>query len=258
AGARRAAVAGVVLGLGVPLGLAALIRPAASLETARLAAFLRPDPFVTNQSVNGFVSRLVEGSDRVTALAPGAFEAAPVSMLLTLGLAWATLAVLWRARAALASLHGLAIGMALALVAATAGAPKTSLWNLSLVLVAAGLLLARIAPSLGTGALDRLERQALAAWWASAAVQPIVWTIAPAPPGPVAALVVGLSSLALYGTLALWLVAARRLWRLARITQTSGQDRLATPDSSGPRDRARHLMTADRRRLRPGSRPRCG
>ena len=234
AGNRRIAVAGVALGLLAPLGLATLAEPVTSLETGRLAALFRPDPFVTNQSVNGFVSRLVEGSDRMTALAPGAFDPAPLSAALTLGLAVATFAVLWRSRTCLASPDGLAAGIALALVAATAGAPKTSFWNAALVLVAAGLLLAWVAPGLAPSGLDRWERRLFVAWWGSAFVQPVFWTIAPLPAGPTAALVVLLGSLALYGTLALWVLLGRRLRRLARIAEARGPTGALVPGVSAP------------------------
>lgn len=215
AGNRRAAAASVVAGFVVPLGLAAAVRPAASLGSSSLVSLLQPDPFVTNQSVNGFVSRLVESSDRMTALAPGAFDAAPFSAALTVALAAATVVVLWRSRRRLATSDGLALGLALGLVTATAGAPKMSLWNGVIILVAIGLLLARVAPDLGLAGLDRVERRLLATWWAGVFLQPLVWTIGPQPPGPAAAIVVFLGSLALYGSLAVSALLARRLLRAA-------------------------------------------
>jgi hypothetical protein len=215
AGHRRAAITGAAIGFLAPLGVAAVLYPSATADGAGLATLLGPDPFVTNQSINGFVSRLVESSDRMTALAPGAFDPALPAALLTLSLAAATVAVLWWVRSALATWDGLAAGLALSLVAATAGAPKTSLWNLSLELVAIGLLLARVAPSDTGRSLDSLERGLLVAWWASAAALPLVWLIGPLPAGPMAALVVLLGSLGLYGSLSGWVLAARRLLRLA-------------------------------------------
>jgi hypothetical protein len=102
------------------------------------------------------------------------------------------------------------------------------------VLVAAGLLLAWVAPGLAPGGLDRWERRLLVAWWGSAFVQPVVWTIAPLPAGPTAALVVLLGSLALYGTLALWVLLGRRLRRLARIAEARGPTGALVPGVSAP------------------------
>ena len=45
-----------------------------ALDSGKLVALFSPDPYFTNQSLNGFVSRLVESTDRMTALAPGAFD----------------------------------------------------------------------------------------------------------------------------------------------------------------------------------------
>ncbi len=214
--ARRRLVAGAILGgVLVPLGLAAVLEPVAARDSLGLAALLGPDPFVTNQSVNGFVSRLVGGSDRMTALAAGAFDPAPVSTTLTGALALATAWILWRARATVATRDGLAIGLALGLVAATAGAPKTSFWNVSLVLVAMGLLLVVTAPTLELHGLDRVERRLAAAWAAGVVLQPLVWAIPAQPAGPAAAAVVIVGSICLYGNLALWWLLGRRLLRPA-------------------------------------------
>lgn len=213
AGHRRAAAGGVIAGFLVPFGLSAAISPGVALDSGKLAVLFRPDPFITNQSINGFVSRLVAGSDRMTAAAPGAFDPAPIVVALTLALAVATLAILWRARRRLARPDGLALGLALGLVAATAGAPKTSFWNITFVLVAVGLLLVATAPTLDLRLLDRRERWLLGAWWGSAFLQPLVWLIPAQSPGPGAALVAALGSLSLYGSLALWSLLGRRLLR---------------------------------------------
>ncbi len=149
----------------------------------------------------------------MTALAPGAFDPAPVVAILTIGLAGATAGILWRARKRLRTTDGLAVALALTLVGATAGAPKTSFWNTALLLVAVGLLLYASAPDLNLGALDRVERRLLLAWLATAFLQPLVWIIGPLPPGPAAGAVVILGSLSLYGTLALWWLLGRRLLR---------------------------------------------
>ncbi len=215
---RRHLAAGVVAGFVVPLGLAAVALPNAALDSGKLVALFHPDPYFTNQSLNGFVSRLVEGTDRMTALAPGAFEPAPVVAILTIGLAGATAGILWRARRRIVTTDGLAIALTLTLVGATAGAPKTSFWNTALLLVAVGLLLYAAAPDLNLGSLDRIERRLLVAWLATAFLQPLVWVIGPLPPGPVAALVVILGSLSLYGSLALWWLLGRRLLRVKPVT----------------------------------------
>jgi hypothetical protein len=211
AGRRGAAVAGLGAGVLVPLALAALLLPDVALDSGKLALLFRPDPYITNQSINGFVSRLVETSDRMTSLAPGAFDPAPIAALLTLGLAVATGLGLWGARRRMATADGLALGLAFALVAATAGAPKTSFWNVALVLGAVGLLLAVAAPDLDLRRLGRVERRLIAAWWASAVLQPLVWAVPAQPAGPAAAILVALGSVSLYGTLGLWWLLRRRL-----------------------------------------------
>jgi len=210
---RRHLAVGVVAGFGIPLGLAAVALPNAALDSGKLVALFRPDPYFTNQSLNGFVSRLVEGTDRITALAPGAFDPAPVVAILTIGFAGATAGILWRARERLRTTDGLAVALALTLVGATAGAPKTSFWNTALLLVAVGLLLHAAALDLNLGAFDRVERRLLLAWLATAFLQPLVWIIAPMSPGPVAGVVAILGSLSLYGTLGLWWLLGRRLLR---------------------------------------------
>lgn len=210
---RRHLAVGVVAGFGIPLGLAAVALPNAALDSGKLVALFRPDPYFTNQSLNGFVSRLVEGTDRMTALAPGAFDPAPVVAILTMGLAGATAGILWRARKRLRTTDGLAVALALTLVAATAGAPKTSFWNTALLLVAFGLFLQAAAPDLRVGALDRVDRRLLLASMATAFLQPLVWVVGPLSPGTAAGLVVILGSLSLYGSLALWWLLGRRLLR---------------------------------------------
>jgi Glycosyltransferase family 87 len=233
AGNRRGSALGVVGGFVVPLGLAALIRPGISMDAPWLTALIRPDSFVTNQSINGFVTRLVESSSRMTALTPGAFDPGPVIAAATLGLAAWTLAVLWRARRRLASVDGLALALALALAAATAGALKTSFWNEALLLVAAGLLLATTTPDLGAGALAPAEQLGLVAWLASAVLQPLVWIPGPMPPGLAAATIVILGSLGLYGNLVLCWLLGRRLLRPAGTTRVATTDLGFSASSAG-------------------------
>jgi hypothetical protein len=213
---RRSAVGGILAGAGIPLLLASILRPRAALESDALAALFAPDPFVTNQSVNGFVGRLVLSTDRMTALAPAAFDPLPVAVVMTVALAGLTIGLIWRCRGRLADRPGLAVAFALVLVGATAGAPKTSFWNEVLVLPAVGLLLAVAAPRLTWAELAPVERRLLAAWWLSCLTQPIVWLSLPRQPGPENAVIVLLGSLALYGSLALWWLLARRLLRPAQ------------------------------------------
>jgi len=211
AGGRRAAAAGVAAGLLVPLALSALARPGIAPDSGTVTLLFQPDPFVTNQSVNGFVSRLVEGSDRMTALAAGAFDPAPLTAILTFGLAVSTGVALWGARHRMSTADGLALGLAFVLAGATAGAPKTSFWNVALVIVAVALFLAVAAPDLDMRRLGRVERRLLVVWWSTALLQPLVWIVPPQPAGPAAALVVACGSLSLYGTLGLWWLLFRRL-----------------------------------------------
>lgn len=232
---RRHLAVGVAAGFGIPLGLAAVALPSAALDSGKLIALFRSDPYFTNQSINGFVSRLVEGTDRMPALAPGAIDAAPVVAILTIVLAGATAGILWRARKRLRATDRLAVALALTLVGAMAGAPKTSFWNTALLLVAVGLLLCASAPDLNLGALDRVERRLLLAWLATAFLQPLVWVIAPMSPGPIAGVVVILGSLSLYGTLALWWLLGRRLLR----SETVGYVAVRGPASARARQTSR-------------------
>jgi hypothetical protein len=209
-GRRFAVGAGIALGFGLPLLVAAQVTPAATGGAARgLASLLEPDGYWTNQSLNGFASRLVADSDRTSAPLPGVMPPELLSAGLIVVFAAATLAVLWRGRAALASPAGLALACAFVLVAATAAAPKNSFWNHVPALVAAGTLLAVDASDLRLGALPRVERWLLGAWATAALAQTAVDGIGfVAPPRGIPAL---LASLALYGLLCLWFLLGRRL-----------------------------------------------
>lgn len=219
AGNRRAAAIGVVGAFVGSLGLAALVRPAAAADAAWLAELIRPDPFVTNQSVNGFVTRFFLSTDRMTAPAPGALDPVPAIAILTLALAAATLGVLWRARDRLATGDGLALGLALSLAAATAGAPKTSFWNGMLLLVSVGLIVATLAPRLDGSGLDLVERTCLLGWLVSAFGQPLIWIAGPVATAPGDVVIAILSSIGLYGNLALCWLLGRRLLRSARVAE---------------------------------------
>jgi alpha-1,2-mannosyltransferase len=214
-GRRTAAVAGVVVGAIGSLVVASLLAPAGSAGVGGLGSLLEPDAFATNQSINGFVTRLVGSTDRTTPLLPDAFDPRLPVLLLTLLLTLVTLGLLWRARETFTELPGLALGIAVALAAGLAGAPKNSIWNEAAALVAAGLVLAVEAPDLRLDRLERLDRGLLAVWFLSAIAWAVVWLAAPAVPG-LAPLATVLMSAGLVGALALWWLAARRLGRLSR------------------------------------------
>jgi hypothetical protein len=209
---RWSASAGLVLGAVAALAAASAIAPWALSGSGGLVSNLDPDGYYTNQSINGFVSRLVMDTSRSLAPAPGAFDPRPVVVTATLGLAVSTLAVLWFGRNGLSTRRGLSDGLALALVAATIGAPKTSFWNESVLLLAVALVLVFDAPDLRLSGLGRIDGTLTALWFGSALVWAIVWAVEPARGG--LPTVVNLAwSASLYGMLALWLMLARRVLR---------------------------------------------
>jgi hypothetical protein len=210
-GRRVGAAAGVVAGGLGALAIAFAIAPWAAAGSGGLASNLDPDSYYTNQSINGFVTRLVQPTSRTTALFPQAFDPRPAMIVLTALLAAATVLVLWRHRTTLTSRRGAALGMGLALVAGVAGAPKDSFWNESMCLVAAGLLLAVDAPDLVMSRFGRVDRFLLAAWFGSAVVWSAVWAVEPAGSGALAPVVNLLWSSSLFGLLALWMLFVRRL-----------------------------------------------
>ncbi|HEY8868751.1 MAG TPA: glycosyltransferase family 87 protein, partial [Candidatus Limnocylindrales bacterium] len=219
-GGRWRAFAGLLLGSVAALVLTAVLAPNASTGSGALASLFAPDAYWTNSSINGFVSRLVGSSDRLFAIVPGAFDPRPPTLILTGALAIATLAVLIEARTCLRTAVGLAAGIGFAIVAATIGAPKTSFWNESLVLVSVGLML--VAPGGGSGPpLDRVDRRLLIVWLLGTILQPLAW-IQPLPPtaGPGGAILSTLANLlgsaSLFGLIALWWFFARRLVMLRR------------------------------------------
>jgi len=203
---------GAVLGLlGAAMGamLAAwVVAPAALAGSEHLIALGSPDAFWSNQSLNGYASRLTLGNDRVVAALPQV-DPAPLGTALLITLAIATLAGLLRARQAVGTTSGVALAIGLTLVAATAAAPKNSLWNHVPALIGAGLLLA---PIHGSGALRPLERALTLAWYGLAVfglwfdslgmVQGL---------GPVGSV---LSGAPLVGVLALWAALGSCLLRL--------------------------------------------
>jgi hypothetical protein len=192
-------------------GAAVLAVPWALAGSGSLGSLLDPDSYYTNQSINGFVTRLVRGSDKSVSLWAGGFDPRPVMVALTAAFGLLTLAILWRRRGALTSRRGMAVGLGLTLVAATAGAPKTSFWNETAVLVAVGLLLAVDDPGARLERWPALDRGLLATWFGAAVLWAVVWAVEPARSGPFSALVTLLWSSSLFGLLALWWLFARRL-----------------------------------------------
>lgn len=241
-GRRRAAAAGIVLGAAGAFVAAVVLAPHAAAGSSGLAALFDPDAFYSNQSLNGFVSRLVEPSERTLPLWPGAFDPRPAMLALTAALGAATLAVLWLRRNSLRDRRGLALATGFALVAAIAGAPKNSFWNESFALVAVGLLLAVEAPDLRLGRLPRSDLALLATWAGATGVWTLVWAFpVPRDGGPAPAWAITLiESASLYGLVALWLVFARRIAAAA------------TADAPAP-DPAASIRAAAQRAAGPGS-----
>ena len=103
-GRRIDAAVGIVVGALGALVAAYLIVPwAGSSDSGFAYLFNRADEYFTNQSFNGFVTRLVQDSDRTVALWPGAFDPRPAMMVLTVAFGLATAAVLWWQRSVLAT-----------------------------------------------------------------------------------------------------------------------------------------------------------
>ena len=210
-GRRVGAAVAVVAGALGALLVAVAAAPWAAAGSGGLAALFDPDPYYTNQSINGFVTRLVQPTGRTVPLFEGAFDPRAAMLALTALFAVLTLALLWHHRDALKTRRGAALGMAFALVAGVAGAPKDSFWNETMCLVAAGLLLAVDAPDLRFGRFDRLDRCLLGVWFGTAFLWAAVWAIEPSPAGSFAPIVNLIWSSSLYGLLALWLLLARRI-----------------------------------------------
>jgi hypothetical protein len=195
----------------VALATASLLAPWAAADTFRLSGLLGPDPYFTNQSLNGFVSRLVLESGRTLPLAPGAFDPAAASILATLAFALVTLRVLIPPLRDSPSRATLALAIGLALVAATIAAPKNSFWNQALVLPGLGLLLAVEAPDLSMRRFGRLDKLLLFGCWAGLCAQFYLWHEPLPIAGPLASIGTLAQSSALFGMLALWVLLVRRV-----------------------------------------------
>jgi hypothetical protein len=196
--------------------LADAVAPAAGQGSSGLTALFEPDAWWTNQSINGFVTRLFTSTSRTHALLDSSIIVpAATTVLLTGALAAITAAVLWRARGTFTEPSGLAHGMAFALVAASIGAPKISFWNHVSTLLVVWLLLRGLPPPVGLRSLSRNEYALLAGWFVGAGIQWAVNFLPDEIQGPFAGPRTLLYSTALFGLLGLWLLLARRLSRRA-------------------------------------------
>ena len=216
-GRRLGAAAGIAVGALGSLVVADLLAPQGGGTGSGLASLFDTDSYFTNQSFNGFVSRIVKDSDRTVAVWRGGFDPKLPMLALTVAFGLATVAILWWNRRALATHRGLALGLAFALVAGVIGAPKNSFWNQAVALFAVGLLLAVDAPDLRLSRLERTDLILIGCWLAGSAIFAVYWTFPPSKTIVLAPLVSLLESSSLYGLLALWWLIARRL----RVPQTS-------------------------------------
>lgn len=182
--------------------VAAVAAPFALSDMGRLLTLGEVDPYWTNQSLNGFASRLVIPTGQSLPPFPDA-SAALIAWGAMALMAAATLgALLWR-RTRLASWDGLALGMGLALVAATAAAPKDSFWDHVPALIGAGLMLS--VPGWQRGRWRRPLMGLLVGWFVLALGQVAVDQLDGATGGSGGPVSGYLTSLGLYGLVMLWM-----------------------------------------------------
>jgi hypothetical protein len=207
---------GLVGGAIVLLGLGGVLAPRASAGSSALAALFEPDPYWTNQSLNGLVSRALIPSDRTAALLSGV-DAGPWAAAATV--LFGVLVVLLLARRADAIRRDrstFALAVAVTLAGAVLGAPKDSFWNHALVLPALGLVVASVAPDLDVRRFALTDRVLLGAWFGLAIAQGLVGPITGFTDGPLAGLRTVLGSAGVVSLAALWLVSVRCLEARAR------------------------------------------
>lgn len=216
--ARRSVIALSMLGAIVAtVVFSSLAAPEAMRGTESLGGLFDADPYWTNQSLNGFGSRLFLEGDRTHALAAdNRVSISVVSPALVVVLALATGWVLWSARRGLGKQRVLEVALAFALVAATAGAPKTSFNNHAPALLGAWMLLAR--PAASGGGLQGIERWLMGSWILGALALAGIEPLNDPFEGVLGALRTLATSAALFGLLGLWLVLGRQLHRLARLS----------------------------------------
>ncbi len=218
------AAAGIGLGAFGALAIATLLASWAGEGSGGLMSLLEPDSYFTNQSLNGFISRIVLPSERTLPLWSHGFDPRLAALVVTAAFGLLTLWLLWRARSSIAGRHGLALGLGFALVAGLIGAPKGTYWNQCLLLIPAGLLLAVEVPDLKIMRLDRLDLALAGLWLLGTWVQTTLWFFPPPKFGPLAPAVTILTSASIYGLLALWLLFARRLLRSESLNSASPND----------------------------------
>jgi hypothetical protein len=204
---RLGGVGGILAGAGAAMAAALLLAPFGLGGAGRLAEMGAPDPYWTNESLNGFISRLTLRNERTVPFLRGLDPTVAAWVIFGL-FTIATLAVLWRARNRLAVRQGYWLAVGFTLVAAVIATPKNSFWNHVPALVGIGLFIAAVEPGQGR---DALTRWLVLAWYGMALVQLMVDSLSGATLhawGPIGAL---LSSAALIGLLALWLALGRAL-----------------------------------------------
>ena len=229
---RLGGVVGIVAGAGAPMAAALLLAPFGLGGVRRLAELGAPDPYWTNESLNGFISRLTLRNERTVPFLRG-LDPTVAAWVLFGVFTIVTLTVLWRARDRLATPQGYWLAVGFTLVAAVIATPKNSFWNHVPALVGIGLLIAAVDSGRG---LDRPMRWLVLAWYGTAVVQLMVNGLSGATLhawGPIGAL---LSSAALIGLVALWLALGRGLLRVPPTTEP--RSRLM---GSGERERTEHL-----------------
>ncbi len=262
------AFVGLVLGSVGALIAAVAVAPSAAQGASSLEGLFASDAFHTNASLNGAISRLLLDGDRTVRLVAGD-PTVPV-IVATGTLAVATLAVLAfallrRSRGDAPSSPGaagapvatapdasgasgvtrrtLALGIALALVAATVGAPKNSFWN------HAPLLLA-FAIAVVWGLLDDRRNRALVAAWIGATVVQVCVDVAGVVVAPLPAVVTPLADAGVVAALALWVAIARTLLASSsgrrpgrRMTRRAPRTRVGRPRSATPAGRESRRTT---------------
>ncbi len=181
--------------VGLYLVLAALAVARTSGGTAAMLTLLERDSYWTNQSLNGVLTRGLEGT-----------AAAEHTSLMVVGatvlFAGISLAILWRARGHLGDHRRLVLGQSFILVAATIAAPKSSFWNHTPALFGVWALLVS-APR-----MSRSDRALVGAWFVLAYLQPHADVRAPVGL-PLAMLLALVTSSGFLGLAGLWLVLAR-------------------------------------------------
>lgn len=226
---RLGGVAGILAGAGASMAAALLVAPFGLGGVGRLVEMGAPDPFWTNQSLNGFISRLTLRNERTIPFLRGLDPTVAAWVIFTL-FTIVTLTVLWRARDRLAVRQGYWLAIGFTLVAAVIATPKNSFWNQLPALVGVGLLIAADPRHWRAG----LTRWLVVAWYGMALVQLLVDSLSGDTLqswGPLGAL---LSSAAVVGLLALWLALGCALLKANGVVSSAVSGRASTRPGRGP------------------------